>query len=110
MAETQPHAVLADTLRRRALDHGAIPRSVRAGALAAGAGSAADLPDVYDALARLVGEASYRVTDRQVAAARDAAGSDKAVFEIVMSASIGAGLRRWDAAASAIDGATGAPA
>lgn len=110
MAEAQSHADLADGLRRGALERGMIPRSMRTGALEAGAGSAADLPEVYDVLARLVGEASYRVTDRQVAAARDAAGSDKAAFEIVMSASIGAGLRRWDAAASAIDGATGAPA
>jgi hypothetical protein len=64
----------------------------------------------YDTLARQIGEASYQVTDAEVEAVRQAVGSDKAAFEIVMSACIGAGLTRWDAAARAIEEATDAPA
>jgi hypothetical protein len=45
------------------------------------------------------------VTDAEVAAVRDAAGSDRAAFEIVMSACVGAGLQRWDAFREAIDAA-----
>jgi hypothetical protein len=54
-------------------------------------------------LARLVDEASYRVTDEDVAAALRSAGSEKAAFELIFSAAAGAGLRRWDAALRAID-------
>jgi hypothetical protein len=64
----------------------------------------------YDTLARQIGKASYQVTDAEVDAVRQAIGSDKAAFEIVMSACIGAGLTRWDAAARAIEEATDAPA
>lgn len=38
----------------------------------------------------------------QVLAVREAAGSDKAAFEVILTAAIGAGLARWDAAQRAI--------
>ena len=60
------------------------------------------------ALARQIRDAAYRVTDAQVAAVRAATGSDKGAFEIIMSASIWAGLARWDAAVRAIDEASDA--
>ncbi len=69
----------------------------------AGAGGDASLPEPYAALTRTIGERSYRVTDAQVGAVRSAAGTDRAAFEVIMSASIGAGLRRWDAAMAALE-------
>lgn len=74
----------------------------------AAAGAAIDEP--YDALARQIGAAAYQVTDAQVGAVRAATGSDKEAFEIIMSASIGAGLARWDAALRAIEEASDATA
>ncbi|HWU28410.1 MAG TPA: hypothetical protein VN041_04860 [Microbacterium sp.] len=65
--------------------------------------SPASLTEPFRTLAEQVGRASFRVTDAQVDAVRDAAGSEKAAFEIVMAASVGAGLRRWDAAMRAIE-------
>jgi hypothetical protein len=59
----------------------------------------------YETLARQIATDSHRVTDDQVAAVRNAAGSDKAAFEVVMSACVGAGLKRWDAFREAIDAA-----
>ncbi|WP_147394428.1 hypothetical protein [Arthrobacter cheniae] len=59
----------------------------------------------YDDLARGIGEAAHRVTDVQVANVRAALGTDKGAFEVVLAASIGAGLSRWDAASRAIKGA-----
>lgn len=88
-------------------DAGTTESSLRAGVMARAAGGAA-VPEPYDALARQVAEAASGVTDSQVAAVRAATGSDKAAFEIVMSACIGAGLARWDAAATAIEEATDA--
>lgn len=56
----------------------------------------------FDGLARQIGEAAHRVTDEQVAKVRAALGTDKGAFEVVLAASVGAGLSRWDAAARAI--------
>lgn len=108
MDEEASHEGLAAQLRRRVLETGVIGGDIREGVLLIGGGAAGGIPAPYDALARQIGQASYRVTDRQVADVREAAGSDKAAFEVVISASIGAGLHRWDVAARAIEGASGA--
>lgn len=79
-------------------------------AVADRAAGAAPVAEPYDALARQIGADSFRVTDAQVDAVRQATGSDKAAFEVIMSACIGAGLTRWDAAVRAIEEATDAPA
>ncbi len=76
--------------------------SLRAAALERAAGGA-PIAQPYDDLARQIAKAAHRVTDAQVAAVRDATGSDKGAFEIIMSASIGAGLTRWEAAIRAIE-------
>lgn len=87
-AVTAATAATTVTLRRTALERAA---------------GGAPIPRPYDDLARQIGEAAYRVTDEQVAAVRTAAGNDKAAFEIIMAACVGAGLARWDAAERAID-------
>lgn len=48
-------------------------------------------------------EASCDVTAAQVDAVRAVVGSDRAAFEVIMAASIGPGLNRWDAATRAIE-------
>ncbi|MEV6908700.1 hypothetical protein [Amycolatopsis sp. NPDC051071] len=78
-------------------------------AVAARAAGGPPVDEPYDDLARKIGEASYRVTDAEVETVRQAAGSDKAAFEVVMSACVGAGLTRWDAATRVIEEATDAP-
>jgi hypothetical protein len=100
----------ADALRA-ALATGAArtEASLRTGVSARAAGGPA-VAEPYDSLARQIGEASYAVTDAQVDAVRQATGSDKAAFEVVMSACVGAGLARWDAAVRAIEEARDAPA
>ena len=55
----------------------------------------------YDDLARQIGAAAYRVTDAQMAA-----GSDRAAFELVAAAAVGAALERWKAGLAAIDEAS----
>ncbi|UNK70929.1 hypothetical protein [Microbacterium sp. H1-D42] len=96
------HAKFADDLRRRVAESGVADAALRRAALRAGAGEEVDEGTSHGLLARTIGEASYRVTDEMVADVRAATGSDKAAFEVVMSAGIGAGLRRWDAALAAI--------
>ncbi|MFD2420339.1 hypothetical protein [Amycolatopsis pigmentata] len=105
-----PHHDHAEALRAAvAGDTGVTAASLRTATSARAAGGA-PIAEPYDNLARQIGEASYRVTDAEVDAVRHATGSDKAAFEIVMSACIGAGLARWDAAARAIEEATDASA
>lgn len=48
----------------------------------------------FDALARQIGEAAYRVTDAQVAAVVQKVG-ERAAFEMIIAAAAGAGLHRW---------------
>jgi len=62
----------------------------------------------FDDLARLVGEAAHRVTNAQVSSVLAATGSEKATFEIIAAAALGAGLSRWDRAVKVLVEATDA--
>lgn len=97
--------MLAARLRAHVRERGVLPRERREEALDAGAQGRSRLTGACGALVGLIADASYRVTDREVAAVRDELGSDRAAFELILSAGIGAGLRRWDAAERAIEGA-----
>jgi hypothetical protein len=89
------HRALAETLRRRVLEGpGETPAELRqASAERAAGGPVAEAP--YDELARQIGEAADRVTDAQVSSVLTATGSEKATFEIIAAAALGAGLLRW---------------
>lgn len=102
-AETS-HAELAEALRRRVLEGpGETPAALRQMAAEAAAGGAGDGP--AGTLARQIGEASYAVSDAEVAAVRAQTGSERATFEIVAAAATGAGLLRWRQGLAAIEGA-----
>lgn len=60
------------------------------------------MPEPYDALVKQVDEDSFRVTDTQVQAVLQETGSEGDAFEVILTAAIGAGLRRWDAAEKVI--------
>jgi len=64
----------------------------------------------YDDLASRIGECSHRVTDAQVEGVVQAAGGEKAAFEIIAAAAIGAGLVRWRLAVKALNEASDASA
>lgn len=95
---SRSHAELAAELCARAEDSGSADLSLRLAALSAGAPA----PSPFAELIEQVSRDSSRVTDAQVDAVRREAGSEKAAFEIILAAAIGAGLHRWDAAANAI--------
>lgn len=104
------HRALADALRRRVLEGpGETDPVVRkAAAERAAGGPPADAP--YDDLARQIGESAYCVTDGQVASVVRATGSEKAAFEVIAAAAMGAGLLRWRQGIKALVEATDAPA
>lgn len=96
------HAELAERLRSRLDSTGILDPGLRAASVGLGAGADVAMASPCRELAATIAEASHRVTDQQVAAVREALGSDRAAFEVIMAASAGAGLRRWDAAVRAI--------
>jgi hypothetical protein len=107
---TRPdHHVLAEALRRRVLEGpGEIDASVRQAVAASATGGPPAQPP-YEALARQIGEAANRTTDAQVANVVSATGSEKAAFEVIVAAAVGAGLLRWQQAIKVLDEATDAP-
>ena len=99
--DADSHHQHAERLRRRVEETGATSDELRRGALARASGGPA-VPEPYDALVAQIDGDSSRVTDAQVRAVREAAGSEKAAFEVILTAAVGAGLHRWDAADRAI--------
>jgi len=106
---TRPdHHVLAEALRRRVLEGpGEVDPALRQAVAASATGGPRAQPP-YDALARQIGEAANRTTDVQVANVVRAIGSEKAAFEVIVAAAVGAGLLRWEQAIKVLDEATNA--
>jgi hypothetical protein len=102
------HRALAETLRRRVLEGPGETRLAlrQASAERAAGGPAAETP--YDELVRQIGEAAHGVTDTQVSDALAVAGNEKAVFEIIAAAAVGAGLFRWRQAIKVLEEASDA--
>jgi hypothetical protein len=104
--EKPDHRARARRLEQRVFDEPADTSVELRRQMGERAAGGAPVAPPYDALARDVGEASYRVTDAEVSAVRTAAGSDRAAFELVAAAAVGAALKRWKAGIAAIDEAT----
>jgi|SRR6516164_8556430 hypothetical protein len=62
-----------------------------------------------DDLARQIGVSAAGVTDEQVASVIRATGSERAAFEIIAAAALGAGLLRWRQGIKALSEAADAP-
>jgi hypothetical protein len=103
------HRVLAEAVQRRVLEEAGETNPVLRRAVAARASGGQPAPPPYDELARQIGEAAYRTTDEQVANVLRATGSEKAAFEVIVAAAVGAGLFRWRRALEVLDEATDAP-
>ena len=101
---TRPdHSFLADALRRRLLEGPAQTTPALRQAVAASAEGMRAAEPPYDTLACQISEAACRVTDAQVANVVRAAGSEKAAFEVILAAAVGAGLLRWRCATNAVE-------
>jgi len=96
------HFACAEDLRRHVLEG---PRVTYPGlrqrmAKRAAGGPVIDAP--YDQLAVQIGEAACKVTEDQVAKVVQQAGNEKAAFELIVVAAVGAGLYRWDSGLAAL--------
>lgn len=104
---TNHRALAATLLQRVETTPGQTPKELRQAAIRRFAGGP-PLAAPYEVLTTLIGSATYRVTDSQVSAVRTALGSDKAAFELIMAACVGAAMVRFDRAVNALKGASDA--
>jgi hypothetical protein len=110
VSQRPDHGALVEALRRRVLEGPGETRPELRQASARRAAGGPAMEEPFDALARQIGEAAHRVTDAQVSGVLTAMGSQKAAFEIIAAAALGAGLLRWEQAMKVLDEATHAPA
>jgi hypothetical protein len=97
---TDPHAELRDRVLRRVLDGPGVSDPAVRRAAADGSGVPADLQALVDKIHRH----AYRVTDDDVARLQATYGDDP-MFEVVVSAALGASRRRLMAGLEALEGA-----
>src|SRR6516162_8309286 len=104
MTASRPdHSDLAEALRYRVLEGpGVSDRATRKAAAERASGGQA-IAASYDDLVRQIGELSHRVTTPQVERLVSEVGSEKAAFEVIVAAAMGAGLLRWRSAIKVLD-------
>jgi hypothetical protein len=100
MALTDPYAALRDEVLRRVLDGPGESEPAVRQAAAAGHGAPPDL----QALVEKIHHHAYRVTDEDVASLQKKYGDDR-MFEIIVSAAVGASRHRLLAGLQALDDA-----
>ncbi len=91
------HLALAKILQKRVLEGPGITDTALRQAIAKRAAGGTVIDEaVYDDLARQIGQAAYKVTDEQVRKVVEKIGNEKAAFELIVAAAIGAGFYRWE--------------
>lgn len=100
--ERTDHPALAARLEQRVFNESAdTPADLRQ-AMGQRAAGGPPIAAPYDDIARQIGEAAYRVTDAQVATLRAKMGTERATFELIVAAAVGAALERWRKGAATI--------
>ena len=97
------HRAFAEMLRKQILEAPGKTDSKLRQAMAHRATGGAHIEECYDELARCIGEGAYKCTDEQVKRVIEMAGSEKAAFELIIAAAVGAGLYRWDKGTQLLD-------
>jgi len=96
---------LAEALRRRVLEGPGVTDIALRQAVANRAAGGPAIGEPFDRLVVQISEASYKVTDEQVKGLVAKVTSEKAAFEIIVSAAVGAGLYRWQKGLEILKGA-----
>ena len=100
MTASRPgHSDLAEALRYRVLEGPGVSDRATRKAAAERASCGQAIAASYDDLVRQIGELSHRVTTPQV----ERLVSEKAAFEVIVAAAMGAGLLRWRSAIKVLD-------
>jgi uncharacterized peroxidase-related enzyme len=103
------HRALAEVLRNRVLESpGVTDVALRQAMAKRATGGPALEEKAYDDLARQIGQAAYKVTDEQVEKVVQKTVNEKAAFELIVAAAVGAGFDRWQKGPSVLKEAVGA--
>ncbi len=103
------HRALAEVLCKRVLEGPGITDIVLRQAIAKRAtGGPSTGEATYDDLALQIGHAAYKVTDEQVKKVVEKTGNEKAAFELIVAAAVGAGFYHWHKGLGIMEEATGA--
>ena len=93
---TRPdHGFFADALRRRIFEGPGVSDTLLRQKMGQRATGGPSIEQPYGDLALKIGEGAYKVTNEQVTQLVKATGSEKAAFELITAAAVGAGLYRW---------------
>jgi len=91
------HRALAEVLRKRVLEGpGATGIALRQAMAKRTSGGPPVAEEAFDDLALQIGQGAYKVTDEQVKKVVEKTGNEKAAFELIVAAAVGAGLYRLD--------------
>jgi uncharacterized peroxidase-related enzyme len=91
------HRALAEALCKRVLEGPGITGIALRQAMAKRAGGGPAVEEAaYNDLAQQIGRAANNVTDEQVKKVVEKAGNEKAAFELIVAAAVGAGFYRWE--------------
>jgi uncharacterized peroxidase-related enzyme len=90
------HRTFGEMLRKRILEEPGKTDTKLRQAMAYRATGGPPIEEYYDELALCIGKAAYKCTDERIKKVIKKAGSEKAVFELITAAAVGAGLYRWD--------------
>lgn len=96
--ERPNHSSMAEILRQRIFDGNGITNNSLRQAVGNRAIGGQPIEEPYDEIALQIGEASYKITDEMVMNLIRKSGSNKAAFELMISAAVSGGLYRWNMA------------
>jgi uncharacterized peroxidase-related enzyme len=101
------HVALAETLRKHVLEgSGSTDVTLRQAMARRATGGPAAGEAAYDDLAKQIGQSAHDITDEQVKKVVQKTGSEKAAFELIVAAAVGAGLYRWQKGLSIMNDVT----
>lgn len=89
------HQAMAETLRKHVLEDPGKTDVVLRQSIAKRATGGPSLEAPYDEMALLIGNTSYKITDELIKQVVKKSGSEKAAFELITAAAVGAGLYIW---------------
>jgi hypothetical protein len=99
-----PWRALAEKVRETSIDGpGMTPSELRRAMYDAAQGKPSSLPPELAAWAQRVGKTAWEATDAEIQALRAAGHSEDAIFELTVSAALGASLFRLDKALSLLE-------
>jgi len=97
------HRTFANNLHERIFEGPGVTDKILRQKVGKRASGGPNIEQPFDKLALTIGNAAYKVTNEQVANAVRAAGSEKAAFELITAAAVGAGLYRWQTGIKMLD-------